>query len=471
MVPPIRVLLDVGAQLLDDNERIASDWLEKVSPEDAQAVVYFHENDLFVLNREACKRLRKLGNGQSVVFCAPLEVQPKILECSEKKNASLLDVEDVLLWTMRNSWEFTKKGMPLSQLTLIPKSLRGIHTNFTRGIRHYRRRAACDYSGDVPHIPLGILEPEALTLDERYGLDKQHPDEGIVCRNRIRADSDLTRAELSSIRNKCREFGLQSFGDSDLHEEQERELHPENEREHLTRARGKLNPDDWPKTFLMSHDFSTTVKIPEAFDEGNKDSFLRPVNWVLSFKGPTHEPTYLILSPYEVQELLPQMRGQDRVRLHVYSPRFSLSNHTIEDLLFCAVPPVRDDWTCPEISTILNLFAGQLYLRSEDEYHRLCRFLGIRFKYPYRGAEISTDGFIFPETRILQDDVTATAYKFAQSPIDFLRLVTAFRRLGQTFTNSHMGKILSGELVMSMDFDEDSGIRERVEEVDDDLMC
>lgn len=376
----------------------------------------------------------------------------------------------------------------------------------TQGIRHYRRRTACDYSGQNPRIPVGILEPEALTLEERYGLERQAADEGIVCRNRLQADSDLTRAELASIRNKCREFGLRSFGDSDLHEEQERELHPENEREQQveapapaephkhalhpnirqlaltgilafddgvaqaftvfdrTRARGKLNLNEWPQNLLVSHDFSTTVKIPEAFDdEGNKDSFLRPVNWILSFRGQNREPVYLILSPFEVQELLPHMRGQDRVRLHVYSPRLSLSNRTLEDLSFCAVPPVRDDWTCPEISTTLNLFSGQLYLRSQDEYHRLCRFLGIRFEYPYRGVEVSTDGFISPETRVLQDDETAATCKFLQSPIDFLRLVTTFRRLGQTYTNSHMGKILSGELILSMDFDEDRDIRERVE--------
>ncbi|KAL2069540.1 hypothetical protein VTL71DRAFT_14219 [Oculimacula yallundae] len=550
MVPRIRVLLDVGAQLLDDNKKIASEWLEKVPVGDAQAVVFFHENDLFVLDREgmmepllvspfakqldqtiiyldeahtrgtdlkmpadyraivtlgpdltkdrlaqACKRLRKLGHGQSVAFCAPSEVQLKLLECSGKKDPGHLEVEDVLLWAMRNSWEFTKKGMPLWA---------------TQGIRHYRRRAVCDYAGEAPRIPISILEPEALTLDERYGLDKQLAEEGIVCRNRSQPDSDLTRTELSSIRNKCREFGLKSFGDSDLHEEQERELHPENEREQqveapqpaiphkhtlslnirqlvqtgvftpndgvanaftvfsLTRARGKLNPDDWPKTLLVTHDFCTTVQISEAFDgEGNKDSFLRPVNWLLSFKGDDGEPMYLIMSPFEVHELLPQMRGQNRVRLHVYTPRLSLSNRTLEDLTYCAVPPVEHDWSYPAISTTLNLFAGQLYLRSEDEYHRLCRFLGIRFVYPFRGVQVATDGFISPETRALQDDETADTCNFIQSPIDFLRMVTAFRRLGQTFTNSHMGKILSGEIVMSMEFDKEDGIRERVEEVDD----
>ena len=55
MVPPIRVLLDVGAQLLEDNEKIAAAWLGRVAPEDAQAVIFFHDDDIFVLNREGMK--------------------------------------------------------------------------------------------------------------------------------------------------------------------------------------------------------------------------------------------------------------------------------------------------------------------------------------------------------------------------------------------------------------------------------
>ncbi|KUJ20153.1 uncharacterized protein LY89DRAFT_695683 [Mollisia scopiformis] len=542
MVPSICVLLDVGAQLLEDNEKIATDWLGLVSADDAQAVIFFHDNDLFVLNRDgmkepllvspfakqidrclvyldeahirgtdlklpadyraivtlgpdlnkdrlaqACKRLRRLGSGQSVVFCGPLEVQLKILECSGKNDARLIEVEDVLFWTIHNSWEFTKKGMPLWA---------------TQGMRHYRRRAACDLSGAIPRIPIGVLEPEALTLDERYGLDRTSIDEGIVCRNRLKVDSDLTRAELASIRSKCREFGLNTFGDSDLHEEQERELHSENEREQqiepppptrpykhnlhasirqliltgelkseegfeqafnvfrLTRAREGLDVNDWPGNLLMSQDFATTVQIT---NEGNTDSFLRPVHWILSFKGPNREPRYMILSPFEVQELLPQMRGQNRVRLHVYSPRLSLSNRSLEDLSFCAVPPVPDDWSVPTISTTLNLFAGQLYLRDPEEYRTLCRFLGVRSQHSRQGVDINTNGFISIETRHLQDDETAAICRFTSNPIDFLRLVTTFRRLGQTFASSHMGKLLSGRLVRDMDFE----VAARAEEVDD----
>lgn len=46
MEPPVRVLLDVGSQLLEDNERIATTWLGLVDPEDAQAVIFFRENEI-----------------------------------------------------------------------------------------------------------------------------------------------------------------------------------------------------------------------------------------------------------------------------------------------------------------------------------------------------------------------------------------------------------------------------------------
>lgn len=52
MSPPVRVILDVGAQFLEDNQKIATSWLARVTPEDAQAVIFFQDNDMFVVNRE-----------------------------------------------------------------------------------------------------------------------------------------------------------------------------------------------------------------------------------------------------------------------------------------------------------------------------------------------------------------------------------------------------------------------------------
>jgi hypothetical protein len=150
---------------------------------------------------------------------------------------------------------------------------------------------------------------------------------------------------------------------------------------------------DWPENLLVSQDFATTVKVPE---DGNEDSFLRPVNWIISFKGRDRQPMYLILSHFEVQELLPYMRGQDRVRLHVYSARLSLSSRSLEDLSFCAVPPVRENSITPAISTVLNLFVGQRYLGDVAEYRTLSRFLAILFQEPSQGVEVGADGWIIP---------------------------------------------------------------------------
>lgn len=52
--PPVRVILDVGAQVLEwNNEEIARRWLSRVPESAAQAIVFFNDcNDLLVLSRE-----------------------------------------------------------------------------------------------------------------------------------------------------------------------------------------------------------------------------------------------------------------------------------------------------------------------------------------------------------------------------------------------------------------------------------
>ena len=57
--PPIRVILDVGAQVLElRNEEVARRWLSLMPPSEAQAAIYFNElNDLFVLSRTGVKEL------------------------------------------------------------------------------------------------------------------------------------------------------------------------------------------------------------------------------------------------------------------------------------------------------------------------------------------------------------------------------------------------------------------------------
>lgn len=121
---------------------------------------------------------------------------------------------------MQNTWASPRKSIPLWVM---------------QGIRHYHRRAACDTPDGSPAIPESILEPEAQSLMQRYRYDGENPEERLVFQDSEDQKVDLHKAQLNAIRSKCRELGVLSFRDSSLHEEQERELQPENEREQQVR--------------------------------------------------------------------------------------------------------------------------------------------------------------------------------------------------------------------------------------------
>ena len=52
--PPVRVILDIGAQVLElENKEMARAWLSNVSESAAQAVIFFdNRNEICVLNRD-----------------------------------------------------------------------------------------------------------------------------------------------------------------------------------------------------------------------------------------------------------------------------------------------------------------------------------------------------------------------------------------------------------------------------------
>jgi hypothetical protein len=420
-------------------------------------------------------RMRKLGKGQSVVFCASMEVQRKILECRGNSRGAI-EVADVLKWCIAGTCTHTRKCIPLWA---------------TQGIRHQRRHVACSQSwgteGGFPkHLAASLLEKEAQSLQERYGVEGTQREEQVLLGSVVEEQLVMREKQLADIRAKCREFDVASFSTAALQEEQERELSPENEREQqvelppastpcnhsvhqdvrqlithgvLDRSSNAFRPafqtlcnttafdyceiTAWPDDLLVTADFAQTV---QASADELLDSFLRPVHWVVSCKTGDRVES-VVLSPYEVQELLPSVRQHNRVILHVYSPRLSVSVRTLEDLSFCAVPAVPAAWSTPAIVKQLNLFAGQLYIRTYEEYESLCGFLGLCSQPPNDHMKVACDGFITPPNRSQSDVVIAPACPFITSPVAFLRIFIALRRKGQSFTASHFGRILNGELI------------------------
>jgi hypothetical protein len=418
----------------------------------------------------ACMRMRKLGQGQFATFCASLEIKWKILEAACKTKDATVEVIDVLIWAISQTFAQTRRTLPL----WVVQGLRITRQEFI---------ATNPSAQDINWLTKELPEKEAQALEDRYNFKQIDGAAHSLLQQELDEFKDA-RPRIDAIRAKCRDFGLaESSNDASLHEEQERELAPENEREQQverpppsapcahsvhkdvrllvetdnfrrcleafqpafkslvrTTAAQYYESGAWAGNLYVSTDFACTI---ETRGSQLLDFFLRPVHWLLSFqhKGRTF---LLVLSPFEVQELMPVMRAKKNVVLHVYSARLTNSSLPLDGLRFCAFPPLDDLWTSPCVRQ-LNLFAGQIYLPEYKKYVSLCEFLAICYKALDGSTEVSCDGFIIPSQRrsIGENDLSL----FQESPVVFLKTLFDVRRKGVSYRTSHIGRILHGELL------------------------
>ena len=111
------------------------------------------------------------------------------------------------------------------------------------------------------------------------------------------------------------------------------------------------------------------------------DSFQRPVQWILSvpnINDPAAVSRLIIISPFEANGLISEVRQSAKVTLHLYSPLPNLAYKALDDLDLYTMGRSFVVGSVPRSLIVqLNLFAGQLYLRSYAEYVELCDFLGL----------------------------------------------------------------------------------------------
>ncbi|KAG2040979.1 hypothetical protein BDR03DRAFT_1007740 [Suillus americanus] len=518
--PEIRVLLDVGAQVLDlQNDEVAKIWLD--INQDAQAAIYFNRHDELVVRTrdhviepfsassfaqqvdqcvlylddehtrgtdvklpqgfraavtlgpkvtkdrlvQGCMRMRKLGHGHSVMFFAPPEIDRSIRPVNNKHDKDI-HVSDILVWAMTETCsDIQHRASQWLQ----------------HGVDYQSRQSAWSsfLSGDNTPTELARswLQPEAKHLEELYA-----PALTDTSASHILPDEDLLE--------RCSSLGLGISSDNRLDEEQEREVVHEIEREReverpslVLAATHSINeevryfirtgtiPDGslaftavfdtltttsaafsgrqpWSRDVFASRDFATTVLTEEK-----TDSYTRPVNWILSSTA-SGTQMLVIVSPFEVNVLLPDIQASKRVHLHAYTPRVIKMMKSCDDLRLYITPSISARWT-PDDTLIrqLNVFAGQLYFPHQHAYVKLCRLLGIyTANLRYQGTfEIQCDGFIKPEHRPRAADSLNT---FQQSPILMLKALFDIRRKGMGYLPTHIGKLLNARCLTSEDFQE-----------------
>ncbi|KAL0058904.1 hypothetical protein AAF712_014386 [Marasmius tenuissimus] len=304
----IRVLLDVGAQIIEmSNAEVAWYWLSRRP--DASAAVFFNERDeLEVMTRDGtteslslspfhghmdeclvylddahtrgtdlklpthwkacvtlgpkvtkdrlaqgCMRMRKLGRGQSVMFMAPPEIDIAIRKHAHKTSGEEVDSRDVVRWAMLETCAEIKHHIPhwVQQ---------GV--DFKSRDEGWQRLSRFeDPSRASTVIKKSWLQPEARTLEEMYGIVSPEAEHGDLTK-RAQAIPDIWR--------RCETLGVTSLGDPRVEEEQEREVSHEIEREPEIQRPPKAEPANHTvhpdvETFVMSGEISRYLAFDRAF--------------------------------------------------------------------------------------------------------------------------------------------------------------------------------------------------------------
>ena len=170
----------------------------------------------------------------------------------------------------------------------------------------------------------------------------------------------------------------------------------------------------------VTSDFLRTIQRPQS---GHYDSYLRPVNWVLTSKV---QPTgLLIISQYEANELLRIIQDpSSAVNLHIYEPKVTKLMGSVD---FSMESPSHSMKEWQNLSSglrrELNLFAGQVYFNTYQDYMDLRKDLRL--------------------------DLSATA----DQTLSFVQKWIAIRRKGQDFLQTHVGQMVSGRAIKNEAFE------------------
>ncbi|RDB23568.1 hypothetical protein Hypma_009272 [Hypsizygus marmoreus] len=504
--PPVRVLLDVGAQMLDlRNTELARTWLSL--EQKLHAVVFFDDADhLVVMSRDqsiepfissqynqkldlcgiylddahtrgtdlklpvgfraavtlgpkltkdrlvqGCMRMRKLGHGHSVMFFAPPEVDRFIRELHPSEDVEKPQVPDILRWVMSETCDYIEHHL----------------SHWAQQGVEYKRRSEAWAAYDSNSLSDGALdklrasweEPDARTLEEMYA------------RGRSEGTTPIHPAfDFPELAGRLRALDINSLGSSQLDEEQERELSHEAERERQVErpppaqpAQHNLHPDVIslvttgkfsptspafvhlfsPLRHLGDHEWSTALWATNDFSTTVKDTSKSSTDYL--------RPVNWILSVAS-QRLLVALSPFE---VNELIPRINQSRH------------IHLHIYSPRVTKVMKTFEDLKFfcmppLPSSWTPPSLTDTLQVNL---WAGQLYLKDfgaySYLCLILGLMRDDTTGSwesdgfikpAYRrgemalvcnLSESPLPFLKELVGLRRKGMNYLSTHMGKILN----------------------------
>lgn len=209
---------------------------------------------------------------------------------------------------------------------------------------------------------------------------------------------------------------------------------------------------------LVSTDFAKTVLLSSS-SSYLSDAFQRPIQWLLTSceRGLISINRIIIISPYEANQLYKMMERSTAASLYIYKPRCNSGYVSLDRLDFYAVSAQVGLSIVPRgLAIQLDLFAGQFYISSYEDYKEICKFLGLSVEPLMKdkgnqGWKVAADGFILSDE---QGWIGGTSGLY-QSPITFLKTVMAkIRRNGDGIAKTYMGNLLEGKIFQPSEFEE-----------------
>ncbi|KAN0088621.1 hypothetical protein V8E55_005678 [Tylopilus felleus] len=442
--PEIRVLLDVGAQMLDlHNYELARAWLAIST--DASAAIYFNEDDeLTVLTRDGTTQLLL-----SSPFVQQLDQCVIYLDDAHTRGTDI-KFPSGFCAAMTLGPKVTKDR--LAQASKGP---------LNQGMDHQARYNAwskfCADELTPKQLSTKWLQPKAKSLVELYAPHDS---------------SKLIALTVPEIHEHCVNLGITSLREGGMDEEQEREVIHEVVREQeeerpprVSPAKHSLSnevvdfvktgaisnkssvfrpvfttlsntsaitnePHVWSRWVLTTEDFCRTI-VPTEGDESSKmDDFLRPVQWIVSSQMAVRQ-VLVIFSPHEVEKLLPYICKSEHVHLHIYTLRTTKSMKPSDDLRLYSIPAVSADWTLPRgLMSQLNCLYG-----SAGSF--VCTLKTCKMKKIWSSNAMGSSYL---------NNVLAASW-------EKLDVLLGLRRKGMVFAQTHMGRVLDGRLLVERDFE------------------
>ncbi|CAL8134228.1 unnamed protein product [Orchesella dallaii] len=439
---------------------------------------------------QACMRMRKLGNGQSVQFYLSHEADIKIRKMRSGNHNDSLSVLDILEWVRENSKEFEEEGL----------------VYWAANARNYAQKLAADVYYDMsskdPRAG-GILakqceDPEVFSIQALYGQYKKK--ELIVdvipywfssVERKLKMDAGILElpTQIQDIMERYRNIVLQkcksripnkSLLYSMLDEEQEKELEPEQEEEaefqrtpreqalkpQLSRyvehyiTVGGCIPSKYPGTMSLPFMFKNTscweliekqvggwgstlfvtedfINVIRSHGSSMQDSFLRPITYITSWQSnEDQQQCLLILSPFEVNEMMPLFHSNAaKVTLHMFAGRYMEDQDILVNKSRLQLPHLRRGMLELDenvLSPIL-IAAGNLFYASMKEQKAFAGFLGLCLRpwgkeeeKAFKDRLITSTGFVLPN--ISKEGVCLrTRSNFQNEPTGMVRAILKCR--------------------------------------------